>query len=734
MNMPLGQPHGQGFTQFARGVVGTFKVPTGTLHYLLTKARLGSNEIDPERRLTRYLIPVREVLEVTDLDFDELLQRDLDDQRVAAELIPYLFGVDTPLAFFPPVVAMLLPWDGHKIVNDIPDAMQVVELTEADGGEFSRRAFGSAYAVERLVTPDGLPSELPLGRLCWNDEHAKIVVLDGQHRAMALLAIERSTNDTWATTKGARYRPFYEKVIKEFGTAGGFGQLGEVELPVALCWLEEDRPAGLTPSQLARRLFLDVNKEARPPSEARLILLADDQLVHFFTRDVLSKFRSSESPLPIWCVEYDSADTRKLRPGRWSVVTNVLAIRDLVMYTVFPQPNQVTDVAARIAPAGARPWIQIDQEFRDRFRTSEMFNLEEVEGDQLINRNEIGNRVFLPKVREELRVRFRSSWGTAIVTLFGELQPFVSHRDALLDVLDEWESAGSSPGELAKSSLVEGTGLFTALYQAFTFWKEAAKHCADLGQAPPEKPPTVLAWDALEGRRVEFEKARSELLLGAPILEEEDRVETARVFDVITTRAFQIGLGLALVSVAEVAGWTVEDIADHVSQFVSILNEHLGTKTHAGRLRWCGFVRGSSYGVTTPNHAPELNTPVAREFRYLFCEALCWSPTVGALEIPHEALLSVAEKGRMYMLESLEKQRKKELSAAGFVGDLAALDVRAREEALAQIRGALTYWFGASEQSLDVWCAEQSLGAVPLDNEEEAEDESDGESNESFDD
>lgn len=103
------------FQNHAQGMIGEFSTPAGRVAYLMTKARLGPDATDPERRLTRHLVPVREVIPAEELDFNQLLQRDLDDHRVAVSLVPYLINNDwTGPAFFPPIVAVALPFTNQK--------------------------------------------------------------------------------------------------------------------------------------------------------------------------------------------------------------------------------------------------------------------------------------------------------------------------------------------------------------------------------------------------------------------------------------------------------------------------------------------------------------------------------------------------------------------------------------------------------------------------------------------
>lgn len=60
--------------------------------------------------LLRELKPMRERVRVSDLrDLSSLLQRELDDDRVANELVPYLRGVNTAVGFFPGILVALVP-------------------------------------------------------------------------------------------------------------------------------------------------------------------------------------------------------------------------------------------------------------------------------------------------------------------------------------------------------------------------------------------------------------------------------------------------------------------------------------------------------------------------------------------------------------------------------------------------------------------------------------------------
>ena len=71
----------QHFTNIIDGIYGTFSTPAGKVCYLQTKAKIGGDG-SKHSQLTRSLVPAREALNIQEMDFNQLLQRDLDDHRI----------------------------------------------------------------------------------------------------------------------------------------------------------------------------------------------------------------------------------------------------------------------------------------------------------------------------------------------------------------------------------------------------------------------------------------------------------------------------------------------------------------------------------------------------------------------------------------------------------------------------------------------------------------------------
>ena len=210
----------QHFPNVIDGIYGTFATPAGSICYMQTKAKIGDGA-SKHAQLTRSLVPAREALNIQEMDFNQLLQRDLDDHRIATKLIPYI--LDPPSnslpGFFPPIVAVLLPFDHHQQPIDNFPEPEVARAVDHQYGDstFNMTTHGRAYRIQYLADQQGNPLDPPIAVLRWNPDQAKLVIMDGQHRAMSLLAIERTVSKSWhIAPKGVRYQPFYEDQVQRW--------------------------------------------------------------------------------------------------------------------------------------------------------------------------------------------------------------------------------------------------------------------------------------------------------------------------------------------------------------------------------------------------------------------------------------------------------------------------------------------------------------------------------------
>lgn len=261
------------------GTYGEFTIGNGTSKlralYLETKIRPGAEGEWPNL-LASHMKPWRELFPIEKVTFDELLQRDLNDSRVAHDLIPYLVGEEGDYArFFPPILAVLAPKkiSGIGIEKTYPSKMA--------GGE--KLQFGTVFDFH----PPQSMNET--GVIAFNPQKTAFIIVDGQHRAMAVLALHRQLNNAWGSNPYASYYSHLNvtpDVVKN------------IELPVCIVFFpdltddnEELSSRGISLDVACRELFLIVNRKAQPVSQARELLLDDDDLAARMMRHTLSHFK-----------------------------------------------------------------------------------------------------------------------------------------------------------------------------------------------------------------------------------------------------------------------------------------------------------------------------------------------------------------------------------------------------------------------------------------------------------
>jgi hypothetical protein len=305
------------------GALGTFSVtpaapdaPSIPVKYIQTHI---SFDLDGghKERLFKNLLPVREIFQTKDLGFEDLMQRDIDDGRVSTELIKYLLEPGNAVKFFPPIVAVVVPVGPQNkllpayptIVEErIPDAQRgfttVIERSGPKGKE--------SFEFEQLEVGGEL-MEFDNARLRINTSKCKIVIVDGQHRAMALLALYRNLKG-WPDNT-ASFRHYYTRWSPEH--LNQF-DLTKISLPMAICvfpTLSGDNPP-LRVTEACRAVFLALNKNARPVTRARNILLNDRDLVPFFERSILEEVKSYDPDTPnrlrLWNFELDAERDRSV--------------------------------------------------------------------------------------------------------------------------------------------------------------------------------------------------------------------------------------------------------------------------------------------------------------------------------------------------------------------------------------------------------------------------------------
>lgn len=260
------------------GMFGQFETPNSDyiIHYFSTFAN-NRKQGDFYQQLLEELMPMRERLELDKIeDLSTLLQRDLNDLRVAGDLIPYLknqFEDKNHIAFFPAILGVLIP---ENFINKDDSNAIYPNKEKVDDSKYK---YGLNWKIEYF--PDSNGELTPLGKLMINVKNTDVIVIDGQHRANAFRVMAKSFESGNSKRQGI-YSIFYKdiEVPEEY----------QADLPVTLIWFEtKDSMNQIKPRMISRRLFVDVNNSAKQVNKSRTILLNDKDPSSVLTRFFYSK-------------------------------------------------------------------------------------------------------------------------------------------------------------------------------------------------------------------------------------------------------------------------------------------------------------------------------------------------------------------------------------------------------------------------------------------------------------
>jgi len=249
------------------GTHGSFKtgVHEFRLNYLMTIAngRGGSAHSD----LLESLKPMRERVRLDNISsLEEILQRDVDDARVASGIVEYLIGdagrQEVP-SFFPSVVVVLMPQEIFQDSSCYPSG------TSLEGGT----EYGGSWSYRPITDEDGVASVI--GELEVDLKRVWPVVIDGQHRTMGFRFVSRSNSTSIDTDIYDKFYQVQESKRPDFLDA---------DLPVTLIWFDNNGGGDVDVLEFCRQLFLDINQSSQQIAESRKILLSELDPMSLVTR------------------------------------------------------------------------------------------------------------------------------------------------------------------------------------------------------------------------------------------------------------------------------------------------------------------------------------------------------------------------------------------------------------------------------------------------------------------
>jgi len=359
------------------------------------------------------------------------MQRDIDDARVSLELIPYLLDTSTTglIKLFPPIVAVVLPLKPNSRVPDAlyrPVVRSRVESV-AHKGHLEDRITAGAPGDEQFEFFQYHHNDLPLAsdgaRLSLSRDNCALAIVDGQHRAMALLALYRNLKGGWTDARRSPYERYYQvwpdKEIRSYN-------LSELQLPVLICafpQLDGTLAQDIDVIRAARRVFLTLNKTAKKVSDSRNKLLNDQDIVAECLRATLSHIKNldikDDTGLRIWNIELDQEGDR-VKVGSdvaFSGVSHLYHLTDHLLMSASPARG----IEAR-GKLGA-PRKRLDEAF-ERLGLKDELTADQKAANTRVNYS------------DEIADVFRRQWSKLYVPiidrLFGKVHPFAAFSAATI--------------------------------------------------------------------------------------------------------------------------------------------------------------------------------------------------------------------------------------------------------------------------------------------------------------
>lgn len=299
------------------GIHGVFRIQNCDfdIHYFSTYATPpAQGDQGSYSALLGELRPMRERVRAKDLkDLSTLLQRDLSDQRIARELVPYLSGEISKVGFFPPVLAVLVP---TGFIESGDSDKHTYPLPVSKGGATE---YGDLWQLKMHAGTQRL------GRLSIY-AGTEVIVLDGQHRANAFRYVSGVLKPT------DLYSIFYAGVTPPANFTS--------DLPVVIVWFESVSKKLVKPNDISRELFVAVNNNAKSVSQSRTILLDEASpvclAVNAYYSAIARKrgFKTGGMNLLCGCFDVDVDDTMATYRPIFAL-TDPVALKTAITYAFF---------------------------------------------------------------------------------------------------------------------------------------------------------------------------------------------------------------------------------------------------------------------------------------------------------------------------------------------------------------------------------------------------------------
>lgn len=414
----IGRNDGPAWSHRKRGTFGRF-TDKGSQQISYVATRFSKDEL-------QQLKVARQVFDRSDLNIRELMQREIDDKRVQREISQYLNPGPGPVPakFFPPLVVAMTVRSSDGAADRLASRYPKPNLDkdnkfprifkESEKTSYEEWQYNNSFCVRIPLREDeGCLDNIAYhhgAEICWHSDDVNLLVLDGQHRLMALKAVLGKL-DSEDEQRGYGKVKLSEEEIEKLGFSS---------LPVTIIFPPELHEGNEQISEseslvsVFRRIFVDVNKNAKPVSQSRNILLDEGDAVAVFARnlidrcvtekDLSTESGSELSELPLYLIEWDSPERREFQIN---------------------EPRAISSIGILFKAIGMLLGDEDDDTFRAKLRIEEGDNEidPDIVGKDGFSVPQLGRRYFSGWQREILELRFERDWEEALVSVIAGLFP-----------------------------------------------------------------------------------------------------------------------------------------------------------------------------------------------------------------------------------------------------------------------------------------------------------------------
>jgi len=655
------------------GWMGTFQIKADgqlstNIRYLQTFARFSTTAFDTagmEAKLFDNLKPFRETFDIENLDLEQILQRDLDDSRIANRLIPYILNknLSQQTVLFPPIIIAIVPYSNAEMAKYMPRKRETLQI----GQSSQKEVWGeSGREVLQMETEPGINSWCRLGV---STQASRLVIIDGQHRAMALLALFRNLN-SWPE-KAARYKKFYEfwsrDRIQRY-------DLSEVRLPAMILTFPDlyiGSPGSnmITVPEACRSIFLSLNSTAKPVTRSRNLLLNDYDYVCVCMRRFLSEWKTEASR---GTAKTHAANTEldnvqdSVRLEHPLSLTGVTHIHNVLVQLLLRDNSQVAEdsvVTNHWKIGSLQPYVDVVGA-RNSFTDDELRKLKK--SALSVAHGEI------------LSDRFWESLGQHVLTVFTEFNPYKAHVSATVKMKhDTTQNQQMIDFFFSGQASLQVHKEFPSAFEEFLG-----------GTANDNERVRAITSDFRrtidDFLRIEsvFKSLRFKEFGVRSITDEQARLASKFCYDeFFLTSAFQSALILTFFSAVRLANGL--DISSCLAEYMNHINDFFKGENFERIVQICGYKKDEDRYIPIADGLKEFMVPGElkpaewNKFRYLFLEL--WMPSESSLSSYVEEKRKILRKSLLeafYSRKLNEKARQSEKSASSLAQD----DINATKE------------------------------------------------------